>query len=89
MELLDQNYNVLEWSALCGTEAPDTILVNSNFIAIIFLVRSKPSFFHGSGFKITFSTSFDPGTLMDASEVYYLDGLRVLFQDLRELSYGE
>ena len=36
------------------------------------------------GFKIYFATSFDPGMLNDVSEIEYLDGLRILFQDMHQ-----
>ena len=36
-----------------------------------------------SGFKVTFSTSYDPGMLMHVSDLKYLDGLRSLHQDIK------
>ena len=35
-----------------------------------------------SGFKISFATSFDPGMLMDLTEIEYLDELRIFIQDV-------
>ena len=65
---------------LCGQEIPETIIITA--VENMKVRISFHSLNEGTGFKISFSTSFDPGMLMDKSEMQYLDGLRVLYQDL-------
>ena len=74
-------WNNYEKIDLCGKQIPEPIIIeaeeNRKIVRISF--KSKNA---GTGFKISFSTSYDPGMLMDKYEMQYLDGLRVLYQDL-------
>ena len=76
---IESNYH--DKTDFCGQQIPEPKIFkaveNRKFVRISFQSKNK-----GTGFKISFSTSFDPGMLMDKSELQYLDGLRVLYQDL-------
>ena len=53
--------------------------VEDTFVVIHFKADSSKT---RSGFKISFATSFDPGMLMDLTEIEYLDELRIFIQDV-------
>ena len=78
-------YHTKYHKKLCGQKLPEAIPILLDKNEQLQIKFYSDFYGTGSGFKASFSTSYDPGMLMHVSDLEYLDGLRSLHQDISQV----
>ena len=76
-----ENGEYYKFGEFCGNEIPTNIIANDT-IKIQFISDLSTQ---RNGFKIFFTTSFpyEPEMLMNSTEMEYLDGLKIMYENQR------